>query len=93
MREPAFWYRRPSLISLLLSPLGAVYGLVSGRRMQRAGFDAGIPVLCIGNYHLGGAGKTPAALALTTLGGVMPAHATESSRAISRWPSAMNSSM
>jgi len=67
MREPAFWYRRPSLISLLLSPLGAVYGLVSGRRMQRAGFDAGIPVLCIGNYHLGGAGKTPAALALTTL--------------------------
>ncbi|TMJ81489.1 MAG: tetraacyldisaccharide 4'-kinase [Alphaproteobacteria bacterium] len=67
MREPAFWYRPPSLISLLLSPLGAVYGLFTGRRMQRAGFDAGIPVLCIGNYHLGGAGKTPMALALTRL--------------------------
>jgi tetraacyldisaccharide 4'-kinase len=67
MREPAFWYRPPSLISLLLSPLGAVYGLFTGRRMQRAGFDAGIPVLCIGNYHLGGAGKTPTALALTRL--------------------------
>jgi tetraacyldisaccharide 4'-kinase len=67
MREPAFWYRPPSLISLLLSPLGAIYGLVTGRRMQRTGFDAGIPVLCIGNYHLGGAGKTPTALALSTL--------------------------
>jgi tetraacyldisaccharide 4'-kinase len=67
MREPAFWYRPPSLISLLLSPLGAVYGMFTGRRMQRAGFDAGIPVLCIGNYHLGGAGKTPTALALTRL--------------------------
>ncbi|MFL6814140.1 MAG: tetraacyldisaccharide 4'-kinase [Bradyrhizobium sp.] len=67
MREPAFWYRPASLISLLLIPLGAVYGLFTGRRMRRAGFDAGIPVLCIGNYHLGGAGKTPTALALTRL--------------------------
>jgi tetraacyldisaccharide 4'-kinase len=32
--------------------------------MQREGFDAGIPVLCIGNYHVGGAGKTPLVLAL-----------------------------
>ena len=31
------------------------------------GFDAGIPVLCVGNYHVGGAGKTPTVLALTKL--------------------------
>ena len=67
MREPAFWHRPPSLISLLLTPLGALYGLVAGQRMQRAGFDAGIPVICVGNYHVGGAGKTPAVLALTNL--------------------------
>jgi tetraacyldisaccharide 4'-kinase len=48
-------------------PLGAIYGLVAGRRLQRAGFDAGVPVLCIGNYHVGGAGKTPAVLAITKL--------------------------
>ena len=64
MREPAFWYRPPSLISLLLSPLGAVYGAIAGRRLQRKGFDAGIPVICVGNYHLGGAGKTPTVRAL-----------------------------
>ena len=64
MREPAFWYRPPSWISRLLLPLGALYGLVAGQRLQREGFDAGVPVLCVGNYHVGGAGKTPTVLAL-----------------------------
>lgn len=67
MREPAFWYRPPSLMSLLLSPLAAVYGAVAGRRLQPKGVDAGIPVFCVGNYHLGGAGKTPTVLALVDL--------------------------
>ena len=67
MREPAFWYRPPSLMSRLLMPLGALYGLVAAGRMQSKGFDAGIPVICVGNYHTGGAGKTPTVLALTKL--------------------------
>jgi tetraacyldisaccharide 4'-kinase len=67
MREPAFWYRPPSWMSGLLLPLGAVYGWIAGRRSQREGVDAGIPVFCIGNYHVGGAGKTPTVLALTKL--------------------------
>ena len=67
MREPAFWHRPASWISLLLVPLGALYGLVAGRRLQRKGFNAGVPVLCVGNYHVGGAGKTPTVLALTKL--------------------------
>src|SRR5882672_7427202 len=65
MREPGFWHRPSSFVSLLLLPLGALYGAVAARRLQRAGFDAGIPVLCVGNYHVGGAGKTPMVLALT----------------------------
>ena len=67
MREPAFWYRPSSWISLLLMPLGALYGLIAGLRLRREGFDAGIPVLCVGNYHVGGAGKTPTVLALTKM--------------------------
>ncbi|WP_439359846.1 tetraacyldisaccharide 4'-kinase [Bradyrhizobium sp. DASA03007] len=67
MREPAFWYRPRSPQSYLLSPLGALYGAITARRMARQGFDAGIPVICIGNYHVGGAGKTPTVLALTKL--------------------------
>jgi tetraacyldisaccharide 4'-kinase len=67
MREPAFWHRPPSWTSSLLMPLGAIYGWVAAQRMQRRGLDAGIPVLCIGNYHTGGAGKTPMVLALASL--------------------------
>jgi tetraacyldisaccharide 4'-kinase len=67
MREPAFWHRPPSWISKLLTPLGALYGAVAARRLAGEGFDAGIPVLCVGNYDVGGAGKTPTVLALTKL--------------------------
>ena len=64
MREPAFWHRPKSFASYLLWPLAALYGTVTALRMQRQGFEAGVPVFCVGNYHLGGAGKTPTVLAL-----------------------------
>lgn len=67
MRAPAFWWRPPGLASALLAPLGAVYGAVTGARLQRRGTSAGIPVICVGDPTLGGAGKTPTAIALTKL--------------------------
>ncbi|KJC58303.1 tetraacyldisaccharide 4'-kinase [Bradyrhizobium sp. LTSPM299] len=67
MREPAFWHRPSSWTSQLLRPLAALYGAVAAQRLQRVGVDAGIPVLCVGNYHVGGAGKTPTVLALAKL--------------------------
>ncbi|GIQ72479.1 tetraacyldisaccharide 4'-kinase [Bradyrhizobium sp. RD5-C2] len=67
MREPAFWHRPSSWTSQLLRPLAALYGAVAARRMQHSGVDAGIPVICVGNYHVGGAGKTPTVLALAKL--------------------------
>lgn len=67
MREPAFWHRPPSWTSLLLMPLATLYGVVAAWRLTRKGFDAGVPVICVGNYHVGGAGKSPTVLALTRL--------------------------
>jgi tetraacyldisaccharide 4'-kinase len=67
MREPAFWHAPSSWKSHLLRPLGALYGAIAAQRLRRKGFDAGIPVLCVGNYHVGGAGKTPTVLALANL--------------------------
>src|ERR1043165_5440883 len=67
MREPAFWYRPASWKSHLLKPLAALYGAVAAHRLTRKGLSAGIPVLCVGNYHGGGAGKTPTVLALAKL--------------------------
>jgi tetraacyldisaccharide 4'-kinase len=51
----------------LLSPLAGLYGAVAALRLASQGVDAGIPVLCVGNYHVGGAGKTPTVLALARL--------------------------
>src|SRR5690349_12975307 len=67
MREPGFWHGPASLNSHLLKPLAALYGAVAARRLRRQGFDAGIPVLCVGNYHVGGAGKTPTVMALVKI--------------------------
>jgi tetraacyldisaccharide 4'-kinase len=67
MREPAFWYRPSSWESHLLRPLGALYGAVAAWRLKQKGLDAGIAVFCVGNYHVGGAGKTPTVLALAKI--------------------------
>ena len=67
MREPGFWHGPASLNAHLLKPLAALYGAVAAQRLQRRGLNAGIPVLCVGNYHVGGAGKTPTVLALAKL--------------------------
>jgi tetraacyldisaccharide 4'-kinase len=61
-RAPDFWWRRRSVRGYALAPLGAIYGRVAGRRMAGPGESVGIPVICIGNLVVGGAGKTPTAI-------------------------------
>jgi tetraacyldisaccharide 4'-kinase len=67
MKAPAFWWEKPGLAAALLSPLAAIYGAITGRRLAHPGAQAGIPVICVGNPTLGGAGKTPTAMALARL--------------------------
>lgn len=68
MRPPAFWAAGPDHPAARgLAPFAALYGALVARRMDRPGAPAGCPVLCLGNFTLGGAGKTPAALAVAAL--------------------------
>jgi len=68
MRAPAFWWQpRSSMLANLLRPAGSIYGAVAGRRMRQAGECAALPVICIGNFTAGGAGKTPAAIAVAEI--------------------------
>jgi tetraacyldisaccharide 4'-kinase len=67
MRDPAFWWTAPGTAAALLAPVGACYGAVAARRMAQPGRKAAVPVICVGNFTLGGAGKTPAAIALARL--------------------------
>jgi tetraacyldisaccharide 4'-kinase len=66
MREPRFW-RDDGTLARLLAPVAAVYGAISGARMARAGIRVPVPVICVGNLTLGGAGKTPTAIAVAKL--------------------------
>jgi len=65
MREPAFWWQAGT--GGPLAPFAALYGAIAGLRMLAQGREAGLPVICLGNLTVGGAGKTPAALAVAQL--------------------------
>lgn len=62
---PPFWWTKADWRAYALSPLSWVYGRVSGRRMDRGKrVSIAVPVICVGNFTVGGAGKTPTAIAL-----------------------------
>jgi len=67
MRPPAFWANR-SLLSNLLLPVGELVGMLASLRAAFAHpKQIAIPVICVGNLVVGGAGKTPIVLSLARL--------------------------
>jgi tetraacyldisaccharide 4'-kinase len=67
VRAPSFWWRERGWSAALLAPVAAVYGAIAAWRLRRSRYRAGVPVVCVGGLTLGGAGKTPTALALGRL--------------------------
>jgi tetraacyldisaccharide 4'-kinase len=59
LRTPTFWYEKAGPLAWLLAPLGWVYGQITSWHMNRPGKQLNVPVLCVGNFTAGGAGKTP----------------------------------
>jgi len=72
MREPHFWTvtdkrsrAAAPVLKLLMTPLSMIYRRAGANRIAKATpVDAGLPVVCIGNLTLGGAGKTPVTAAV-----------------------------
>jgi tetraacyldisaccharide 4'-kinase len=67
MREPAFWWQPVTIQSQLLAPFERCYASIAARRMLNSGARISVPVLCVGNFTMGGNGKTPTALELAKL--------------------------
>ena len=63
MRAPGYW-QRDGILPRVLSPLGALYGALTARRVARPGLRLPVPVICVGNLSAGGTGKTPTVIAL-----------------------------
>jgi tetraacyldisaccharide 4'-kinase len=75
LEAPLFWRRR-GWQTELLKPLAAVYGGIADRRMRRPPrFTAPAPVVTVGNFTVGGAGKTPMSLLVA-----------DAVRALGAWP-------
>jgi tetraacyldisaccharide 4'-kinase len=62
---PPFWWEKPDWRARALYPLSRIYSFVATRRMINARREKlDVPVLCVGNFTVGGTGKTPVAIAL-----------------------------
>ncbi len=67
MRAPEFWYG-DSALGTLLAPLGGIWAVGAAVRASRSPkYRSPIPVVCVGNLSVGGAGKTPVALSIARL--------------------------
>lgn len=65
IKPPKFWFKPFSLSSFLLMPLGWIYGVIVLLRLKLTlPTRVKVPVICVGNLTLGGAGKTPVVLSL-----------------------------
>lgn len=69
LEPPAWWYGgRIPLAAWGLLPVSILYGkAVQARFMAAAPYRSSLPIICVGNFTVGGAGKTPVALKLASL--------------------------
>ena len=75
MRAPDVW-EEPNLIARVLAPAGWVYsaaGAIRERLIEP--YDPGVPIVCVGNAVVGGAGKTPLTFTLAKLLSAQNPHA------------------
>ena len=72
LEPPPYWWPEPdkpqrvsdTLKKYALTPASFLYGRAVVERMKQEGAAGTIPVVCVGNFVAGGAGKTPTALAI-----------------------------
>jgi tetraacyldisaccharide 4'-kinase len=74
LEAPSFWYRQRGMFAAALAPLATLYGRIAETKFARATpYRSRLPVICIGNFTLGGSGKTPTAISVASLLGSLGA--------------------
>ncbi len=67
-KAPKFWQKKSSLLSTLLTPFSKVYeGYAAYQSTRTPKEKVDVPIICVGNLVLGGAGKTPTVMALVKM--------------------------
>ena len=59
LKKPNFWdYKYPNIIAYLLLPLAFIISKISSFRLKVVKKEIKIKTICVGNFYLGGTGKT-----------------------------------
>ena len=59
LKKPNFWdYKYPNILAYLLLPVAFVVSKISSLRLKVANREIKIKTICVGNFYLGGTGKT-----------------------------------
>ena len=66
LEKPEFW-EKDGIKSKLLTPISKIYASQTAKEVSKNPYKAKIPVICVGNLVVGGAGKTPTVLAIAKL--------------------------
>jgi tetraacyldisaccharide 4'-kinase len=67
LKAPKFWSKK-GILSKILVPFSWIYIYISQRRHNRENAaKLSVPVICVGNLVMGGAGKTPMVIALVQI--------------------------
>ena len=68
IKVPTFWFKRFHPFSILLFPISLIYILIHNlNRKLKTEVKVNVPIICIGNLIVGGAGKTSIVIALRKL--------------------------
>lgn len=67
MKPPDFWYQHPGFLAAFFAPIGYSVARYMRRHTKKCGYVASIPVICVGNLVVGGAGKTPTVIAIVEM--------------------------
>lgn len=69
MHPPSWWQNEDgSVLPKYLGPIGELYGqIVKARFRYTKPYQCKLPIICIGNFTLGGTGKTPISIKLAEL--------------------------
>lgn len=68
LKPPSWWYREQGAMATALKPVSGLYGRIAEKKAsQAAPYLSRLPVICVGNFTVGGSGKTPTAIAVAEI--------------------------
>ena len=64
-KKPRFWdYKKPNFYAYLLFPISLLIKLINKFKINKIKKNFKIKTICVGNFYVGGTGKTPISVLL-----------------------------